>query len=60
MNIDLPHMIMTILLILLVSWGVNRTDSYRNATRGKRFLLMAIPLFIVLLMHNLAWQSRQP
>ena len=55
MNIDLVHMIVTILLVLAVAWGVGRTGAYRDAPRGKRFLLMAVPIFIVLLIFNLIW-----
>jgi len=54
-NIDIPHMIVTFLLLLIVTWGVARTAKYREATKGKRILMMAIPIFVVLLILNLVW-----
>lgn len=55
MNINLPHMTVTALLALAVAWGVEQTAAYRDGWRGKRSLLMAVPIFIVLLIFNLIW-----
>lgn len=55
MNIDWPHMIVTIILILAVSFGLGRLAIYKEASKGKRFLLMAVSIFIVVFVFNLIW-----
>ena len=53
-------MLVAMLLIPVVAWGVQRTGTYRGASRGKRFLLMPVPLFIILMIFNLIWPYNQP
>lgn len=55
MNIDLLHMIVTVLLILALSLAVQRTAVYQNGSRVKRFVVLGVALFIVLLVLNLIW-----
>ncbi len=55
MNIDWPHMIVTIILILTVTLGLGRLAIYKEASKGKRFLLMAFSIFIVVFVFNLIW-----
>ena len=55
MNIDLPHMIVSALLIFAVVLVAHRTAVYRNASRGKRAAIVAVALFMVLFVSNLIW-----
>lgn len=55
MNIDFPHLIVTIVLIFTVAFGLSRITIYKEASKAKRILLMAITLFIVLTIFNLIW-----
>ena len=55
MNIDWPHMIVTMVLIFAVAFGLGRLAIYKEASKGKRFLLMAVSIFIVVFVFNLIW-----
>jgi membrane-anchored protein YejM (alkaline phosphatase superfamily) len=55
MNIDWPHMIVTMVLIFAVILGLGRLAIYKEASKGKRFLLMAVSIFIVVFVFNLIW-----
>ena len=55
MNFDLPHMIVTGLLIFAVVLATHRTAMYKNASRGKRAAIVGVALFIVLFIFNLLW-----
>ena len=55
MNIDLPHMIVSALLIFAVVLVAHRTAIYRNASRGKRLAIVAVALFLVMFLFNLVW-----
>ena len=34
---------------------LERFECYRTASKGKKFMLMVVPLFVVLLVFNLLW-----
>ena len=55
MNIDFPHMIATVVLIFVAVLLIHRTSLYKNGSRLKRFAIVGITLFIVLLVLNLIW-----
>ncbi len=55
MNFNVPHMIVTALLIFGVLMVLERFEGYRTASKGKKFALMVVPLFVVLLVFNLLW-----
>ena len=55
MNIDIPHIIVSVLIIYVVVLLVERTDTYRNASHGKRFLILVLPLFIAVFVLNVVW-----
>ena len=55
MSFNVPHMIVTALLIFGVLMVLERFEGYRTASKGKKFVLMVVPLFVVLLVFNLLW-----
>ena len=55
MNTDWPRMIVTMVLIFAVSLGLGRLAIYKEASRGKRVLLMAVSIGVVVFVFNLIW-----
>lgn len=55
MNIDWPHMIVTMVLIFAVAFGVGQLAIYKEASRGKRVLLMAVSIGVAVFVFNLIW-----
>jgi hypothetical protein len=55
MNLDLPHMIVTALLIFVTLVMIRRTALYQSSSRLKRALVFGGALFVVLLILNLIW-----
>lgn len=55
MNLDLPHMILTALLIFVTLVMIRRTSLYQSSSRLKRALVFGGALFVVLLILNLIW-----
>lgn len=55
MEFDLPHMLVTALLILGTFLVLQRVDAYKNGSRGKRAAISFAALFVVLLLLNLIW-----
>lgn len=55
MNFDWPHMLVTGLLIFVVITLLDRTAFYTSASKGKRMLILAVCLFVVLTVLNLLW-----
>ncbi len=53
MTFDIPHMIATAVIILIVVSIVNRR--FDNASKGKRAIVTLVVLFIALMILNLAW-----
>ena len=48
-------MIVTMVLIFAVSLGLGRLAIYKEASRGKRVLLMAVSIGVVVFVFNLIW-----
>jgi hypothetical protein len=55
MNIDLPHMIVSAMLIFAVVLMAHRTAFYKNASPGKRAAIVGVALFLVIFLFNLVW-----
>ena len=55
MSFNWPHMLVTVLLIFLVLQVLERIEAYRNASGGKKFLMLIVPLFVVIFVLNLVW-----
>jgi hypothetical protein len=55
MNLDLPHTIVTALLIFVTLVMIRRTSLYQSSSRLKRALVFGGALFVVLLILNLIW-----
>ncbi len=56
MNIDFPHLVITVVLMFTIVYGLSRVKIVKEASKGKRFLMLAVPLFVVLFIFNLIWQ----
>ncbi len=55
MNIDIPHALITALLIFLVLISVKKLPAYQKASTGKRTFIAFIALFAVIFVFNLFW-----
>ncbi|SLN09681.1 hypothetical protein ROJ8625_00054 [Roseivivax jejudonensis] len=55
MTFDLPHMIVTAIIIFCVVWVVNHTGPFEGMTKQKRSLVLFGILFVVLLILNIVW-----
>ena len=55
MNLDWPHMLVTGLLIFVVITVLDRAAFYTSASKGKRMMILAVSLFVVLMVLNLLW-----
>lgn len=55
MEFDIPHMIVTALLIMGTLLILHRVDAYENGSRGQRAVISFVTVFIVLLILNLVW-----
>ena len=55
MNFDWPHMLVTGLLIFVLITVLDKATFYTSASKGKRLVILAVSLFVVLLILNLVW-----
>ena len=55
MNVDWPHVLVTGLVIFVMITLLDRTAFYASASKGKRFAILAVCLFVVLMVLNLLW-----
>ena len=55
MSIDWPHMIISMVLIFATVLLVQRTPTYKQGSRGKRAVIVAVSLFLVMFVFNLIW-----
>ena len=55
MSIDWPHMIVSMLLIFATLLFVQRAPAYKSGSRGKRAVIVAVALFLVMFVFNLIW-----
>ncbi len=55
MTIDIPHMLATMLIVLLVVWGLDQTSFLSSVSGKRRTLIKAAILFLAIFVLNLAW-----
>ncbi|SNT41070.1 hypothetical protein [Tropicimonas sediminicola] len=55
MTFDIPHMVVTGILIFVVLWGLNQIGSFEKMSRGRKTFIRFGALFVVLLLLNLVW-----
>lgn len=55
MTIDIPHMILTTIIIFAVIWTLNHLAAVEAMPKKKRALLQFAVLFVALLLLNIAW-----
>ena len=55
MNFDWPHILVTGLLIFAVITVLDQVAFYASASKGKRMVILAVCLFVVLMVLNLLW-----
>ena len=55
MNFDWPHILVTGLLIFAVITVLDQVAFYVSASKGKRMVILAVCLFVVLMVLNLLW-----
>lgn len=55
MTFDIPHMIVTVIIIFAVVWGLNQTKLFENMSRGRKMLVSFVILFVALMILNLLW-----
>ena len=53
MTFDIPHMVVTGIIIFAVIWVVNHM--FDEMTKGRRSLLQFVILFVLLFILNLVW-----
>lgn len=55
MTFDFPHMIATAVVIFIAIWAVNNLSAFDGMTKGRRALIQAAIIFVVILALNLVW-----
>lgn len=55
MTFDIPHMVVTAIIIGVVVYAINHMAQFENMTRGRKSLLTFVVLFVALLLLNLVW-----
>ena len=57
MNIDLPHLMVTVLVIMVVTFAVEHSGLVKEASRGKRALTIGAAVGLAVFVLNLVWPS---
>ena len=55
MNLDLSHIIVTVLVIFFTVLAAEQTSLVKNASRAKRALIVGVIVFVVMFLLNLIW-----
>jgi len=55
MTFDIPHMIVTAIIIGIVVYAINHMAQFENMTKGRKSLITFAILFIALFILNLLW-----
>ena len=55
MTFDIPHMIVTALIIFAVVYPLNHMAQFENMKKGRKFLITFVALFVLLFILNLIW-----
>ena len=57
MNIDVPHLMVTVLVIMVVTFAVEHSGLVKGASRGKRALTIGAAVGLAVFVLNLLWPS---
>jgi uncharacterized membrane protein len=55
MILDIPHIIVTAIVIFAAIWCVNHTSIFDGMSKGRRTLVQFLILFVLLFIFNLVW-----
>ena len=55
MTFDIPHMIVTAIIILAVVYPLNHMAQFENMSKGRKALVTFAILFVLLLILNIVW-----
>ncbi len=55
MTFDIPHMIVTAIIIFAVVYPLNHMKQFENMSKGRRALITFVVLFVGLMILNLVW-----
>jgi hypothetical protein len=55
MTFDVPHMIATAAIILVVVYGINHLPRFEDMAKGRKALVTFVVLFVALMILNLVW-----
>ncbi|MFC3613317.1 hypothetical protein ACFORG_06050 [Lutimaribacter marinistellae] len=55
MTFDIPHMIVTALIIFAVIYPLNHMTQFENMSKGRKVLITFVVLFVLLMILNLVW-----
>ena len=55
MTLDIPHMIVTVVIVFAVVWALNNSTALSNMSKGRRALITFAILFIAIFILNLVW-----
>lgn len=55
MVFDIPHMIVSGIIVLAVLWIVDHTSAFDNTTKGKKTLIKFGGIFVLILILNILW-----
>lgn len=55
MTFDIPHMIITAIIIGIVVYTINHMAQFESMTKGRKSLITFVVLFIALFILNLLW-----
>lgn len=55
MNFDIPHVIVTTLVIFAVVYSLNNMEQFENLPKGRKALVTFVALFVGLMPLNLVW-----
>ena len=57
MNIDVPHLLVTMIVIFVVAFAVEHSGLVKDASRGKRALTIGAVVGLAVFVLNLLWPT---
>ena len=57
MNIDVPHLLVTMIVIFVVAFAVEHSGLVKDASRGKRALTIGAAVGLAVFLLNLFWPT---
>lgn len=55
MSLDIPHAIVTAVIIFAVLWGLDHTTALGDMSKGKKTFVKFLVLFVAIFVLNLVW-----